>query len=162
MVDLAVEIQGLSDLERALRELPVDVGARTLRSALRAAAKPMHEHMLANVPVGTVTRKVRSKRSKELVEIKPGFLKSRVKIRAQTNTGSQAATRRFGNKGVARVRVGVFRVGYVTQVEFGTSRAAAQPFIRPALSRSGEVLSIFRPLLKKKIDAAARRLNKGR
>lgn len=160
-MQISANVQGLSELESALRSLGAEMGAKTLRSALRDAAKPIEDYMLANAPVGSIERQVKTRTGKA-VRITPGFLRSKIKRRTRLNKRGVAG-RHFNADEVAMVRVGVFRLPYVVHVEYGTSKARAQPFIRPALfATQDEVLSLVRERLHHRIKLAARRLAKSR
>ncbi len=159
MINPSVEVKGLRQLESNLLALGAEVGSKALASALRDAAKPILSEMESNAAVGSYGRRVVKSKSGGEVVITPGFMKSRVKIRASRNRKG-AASKKFSKDTSAVVRVGVFRVPYARHVEFGTSKTKAQPFIRPAADRSDESLRIFRGRLERKIYLAARRLGR--
>lgn len=155
-MDFDLEIHGLKEMENNLRDLGAQMGGRTLRSALRDAAEPLEEHMIDNAPESEFERVVKTRKGQR-VTIYPGFLKSRIKRRASLNAKGKNV-RRFGKDGVAIVKVGVFRVPYVVQVEYGTRNVPARPFIRSAASRSGEAINIFKMRLQHRIKLAQKRL----
>lgn len=156
MIDFKMDIKGLREMEGNLRKLGAQLAARTLRGALRDAAKPLEDHMKQNAPVSKHSRFV-TKKSGERVLIEPGFLKSRIKRRTALNkTGSNR--RKFGKNDVAVVKTGVFRVPYVLQVEYGTRNNKAHAFIRGAKSAAPEAIQIFSKRLKRRTELAARRL----
>lgn len=157
MDSIGIEIKGLKELDVALRSLGAELGAKTLRSALRDAAKPFHESMLSNAPVGKYESRIVKLRSGSTINIQPGFTKSRVKIRASLNRKGQA-TKKFSDKTAALVRVGAFRVPYIVPLEYGTSKMPASGFIRGALSQQDRVLSIFRERLARRIELARKRV----
>jgi len=154
-MEVSIDIDGLREMEKALLGLGAVLGAKTLRNALRDAAKPMHQEMISRAPVSSFARTVKNSRDQR-VEIRPGFLKSRIKIRGSLNSKG-LVNRKFKKDDVAVMRVGVFRVGYATQVEFGTTKARAQPFIRPALRRTEESLRIFQVRLAHRIELARKK-----
>ena len=159
-MESSIEITGLKEMERALLGLGAALGAKTLRSALRDAAKPIHKTMLSGVPVGTSTRTITTRKG-AAVTITPGFLRSRTKIKARLNKRG-AVNRRFGSDGVAIVSVGTFGVPYVASVEYGNSNMPAQPYIRPALSSAPQAVGIFQKRLARRIELARKRLEKKR
>lgn len=159
-MDFDIDILGLKEMDENLRTLGAELGAKTLRGALRDAAKPMEDYMNANAPESEAPRTIRTRKG-ERVEIRPGFLKSRIKRRTQLNKRG-TNTRKFGKDGVAVVQVGVFKVPYVVQVEYGTSKSAAHPFIRRAESVAGESIQIFLKRLRRRTDLAARKLKRSR
>lgn len=157
MAEREVRVEGLRELHDALLELGAVAGARVMRAALRDAAKPLLDAMKNTVPVGTETRKIKTTTG-ATIEITPGFLKSRIKIKTQLNASGRS--RRFQGDGIAKVRVGVFRVPYVAVIEYGASDRGIppRPFIRPAfMATDDEVLARFSRSLAAKIEAARRR-----
>lgn len=155
-MEIDFKIDGLKEMEKNLLALGADLGSKALTAALRDAAKPIHESMLANVKVGSVSRNVKTRKG-SVVHLTPGFLKSRIKMRSSRNVKGRV-NRKFGKDDVAMVRVGVFRVGYLVEVEYGTTKAPAQPFIRPALNQAGQSIQIFKGRLAHRINLAAKRL----
>lgn len=158
-MEVSIEIDGLKEMDKALRDLGADLGSKTLRNALRDAAKPLHQEMLTGVPVSSGPVRSITTGTGKKVEIRPGFLRARTKIRTSINKKGMAS-RRFKKDDVAVVKVGVFKVGYVAQVEYGTTKAKAQPFIRPALKRSDQALAIFKERLAKRIEMARKKVNR--
>ncbi|WP_299081718.1 hypothetical protein [uncultured Paraglaciecola sp.] len=152
------KIDGLADLEKNLLALGADLGAKTLRNALRDAAKPIHSKMLSGITDSGVTRVVTTKKGQR-VTITSGFLRSRTKIRTSINRRG-AVSKRFSKGDVAVVKVGVFRVGYVVPVEYGANGRAGTKFIRRSLSETPAALNIFRQRLADRIEKAARKRNR--
>ena len=155
---ISVDIKGLKEMDANLRALGAEMGAKTLRGALRDAAKPLEEYMKANAPVSDYARVVK-KFSGEKVTITPGFLKSRIKRKTRLNKKG-VSNRRFKGGSVAVVQTGVFRVPYVLHVEYGTSHNRAFSFIRGAASKRSEAEAIFVARLKRRIELAQRKLAK--
>lgn len=159
MSDIDFKIEGMDWLERALYGLGADLAAKTLRNALMDSAEPMRQEMIARAPESDETRKVKTK-SGQIVEIRPGFYKSRIKKRSRLNRKG-AVNRRFGADDIAIVQVGVFKIPYAGHIEFGTSDQAANPVIRPAgISKADEVVRGFSSRLATRIEKARRKLNK--
>lgn len=114
--------------------------------------------MLRNVTKSDVTRIVKTKRGQK-VTITPGFLKSRIKVRASTSKGLE--TRKFGKNVVSLVRAGVFKVPYLVHYEYGTVHNAPNPIIRNAFNkRTKQAVTVINHKLAKRIEAAQRRIAK--
>lgn len=156
-------VHGVEDLEKALIGLGGAVGGKALRGAGMDAMKIVEQDQLANAPVGDRARTVKGKGGSK-VEIRPGFLKSRIKRRSQLRFTRGGKVRKgFGKGETLRVMVGVFRVLYAYFLEFGTAVMAAQPFIRKSLEQNqSKVISEFSARLRLRINNAARRLHKKR
>ncbi|PJE80690.1 hypothetical protein CI610_00351 [invertebrate metagenome] len=174
MISPDVKIHGLREMERQLRKLysgDLLAGAKVIRSALMSASLPMYRAMQARAPVapppgvrqrstrrggkGTPLYRIRRSRRHGLVEIRPGYLKMRVRRRSYINrTG-------FGNRNVrgrelVKVRLGAF-TPYAYMVETGTGRAMAQPFVRPAFDAGHRAtVDRFAVLLGKRLDKLRR------
>ena len=150
MTGIDFKIVGLERAQRNLDQLGAVMQARELRGALRDAAKPYEDAIKANAPISDRARTIKKKNGQKVV-ISPGFLRSRIKRKSFANTSGRK--RRFKKSEVAMVRVGVFRVPYVGHIEFGTEKRQADPFIRPALYKTPEVINLF------SLRAAARAAN---
>ncbi len=157
-MQLTTKVEGLKELEQQLRALGIELGVKTLRSALMATAAPLRQEMkrlAPETPAEAGPRKRRSKR-KGLVEILPGFLKFKIRARSAIRKVGKSSKYLSGDQ-VALVRVGAF-TPYAGFVEYGTSKTRAQPFIRPAAhSKRAELDNRFKTYLKKRIDKAVER-----
>lgn len=154
-MDFKLHIDGLKGMEKNLLALGADLGAKTLRGALRDAAKPLEDYMVANVPVYNEPHKVKLKG--QLVAVDPGFLKSKIKRRASYNKRGRI-TKKFKKNDVAVVQVGAFGVPYVVQVEYGSKRNRASNFIRGARVQTPRAINIFKTRLKRRTELAVKRL----
>ncbi|WP_257294476.1 HK97-gp10 family putative phage morphogenesis protein [Endozoicomonas sp. YOMI1] len=165
MIDISVNLHGLSDLEQALRDISNDnsiAGAKVIRSALMSASLPMYRHLQATAPKSKDPRpRQRKTRKGGTVEILPGFLRSRIRRRSYINkTG-------YGNRnigrtpdeanGLVKVRIGAY-TPYAHYVELGTEHSPAQPFMRSAIDGhwSG-ITRNFRTLLERRLLSYRRR-----
>ena len=106
MIDVSVQIHGLSDIEQALRDISNDdsiAGAKVIRSALMSASLPMYRHLQATAPEST--RRPGHRASAKAAKgaswrFAPAFLKSRIRRRSYINkTG-------YGNRKHRRQRPG--------------------------------------------------------
>ena len=133
---VSMDIKGTKELDQALRGLGAELGLKVLRSALMASAKPMVDDMQSKVPVDK------------------GLLKKTI--------GKRSRVDKKGKSAPVVVKVGAVRKGAWKAhfVEFGTPETRAQPFIRPAVSKSNEVLNLFKSKLARKIELARKKLNK--
>lgn len=133
---VSIKIDGLKEMDKALRGLGAELGAKTLRGALMDAATPMLNEMKALVPID-----------------KGGLKKT---------LGKRSKIDKKGVNAPAIIRVGAVRKGAWKAhfIEFGTSRTPAQPFIRPAFDKSDEVIQRFKSRLGPRIEKAARKLAK--
>lgn len=166
MAEVVQFIDGLSDLEKALQELPVKVHRNVLRGALRAAGKPILDAAKANAPVAS------------------GALRDSIRLSfVRADDGKTVAYAvKAGPKG-RRDKGGAF---YAHMVEFGTAAhtikarngktlfnvagglvigprvehpgAAAKPFMRPAAdSAMGLAIEAFAAYSRKRIDRMAKK-----
>ncbi len=155
-----IDIQGLKEMEKALLDIAQEVGSKKaagmMTSAFRAGAKRYENSMHRNVTQSKHPRVVKTRKGNK-VTIRPGFLKSRIKVRGSTSKGG--VTRRLEKNVVSRVRVGIFRVPYVVYYEYGTSHNEANPIIRNAFNqRTRQVTHVIQYALRKKINAAQKRI----
>jgi HK97 gp10 family phage protein len=91
---------------------------------LIACAEIVAEKARARCPVGTITRPVG--KGKSWQERKPGDLKRTIRVVRKHDSNSRNVRIYAGNRDVY----------YARFVERGTSKTAAQPFLRPALNAS--------------------------
>jgi|GEM_PF-1058814 len=152
----SIDIQGLKSMEAALLEIAKKVGARKatgmMTSAFKKGADKYKNHMTRHANVSKFARTVRTK-SGSKVTITPGFLKSRIKVKGSTGKGR--ATKRLGKDVVSKVSVGVFKVPYIVQQEYGTENNKPNPIIRDAFKkRTKQVVHVVNHQLKANINKA--------
>ena len=113
-----IKIHGLRELSRKLRQLPVKVANKHLNRATSQASTIVVKAAKQKVPVltGTILRSIKKRKQR-----------TRNKFIATTGVGvvSDKSGRSSGTDAF-----------YWTFVEFGTSKMAARPFIRPALEEN--------------------------
>lgn len=135
-----IKVSGLSDLQRFLDQLPAKIEANILRSALRAAAKPIADEAKQNVPVGEPTDT-----AKRRYRVYSGALRDSIRISARTDrrNGNVTASVKAGGK-VRKTGADVF---YANFLEFGTRAHGGEsenpgisprPFMRPAIDSQSE------------------------
>lgn len=131
---MTVKTSGFAELEKKLLALPAAASRKVMRGALMAALTPL------------------VKRAKELVAVDEGDLKRSIKKRSAIYKGNNFAA----EAGVYISRK--LKAGHRWHFEeFGTSKHAARPFLRPAFDeKKMEVLERFKAELSKRIDKAAK------
>lgn len=127
MVDTVVaKIEGLAELETALRQLAPVAAKRALRSGMRQGANVIRNRAKELAPVSV--RVPTGKRAKKY-GWKPGFLKRAIGVRPKNPPpGASLAMEVYIGK----------KAFYGRFVEFGTSKMAAQPYLRPAADEEKE------------------------
>jgi HK97 gp10 family phage protein len=162
---MKIEVDGLSDLQAALRELGDPKAIKlALRGALRKAAKPMLEAARGKVPVdkGDLKRSVKMAAAKGERLDSPTF---GIVIGIDSNEQpAKIVTRKTRSN---RGRGGTYRdpgvAGVAPITEFGTPRQAAEPFMRPAFDAEGEpTIRRFGEVAMSEIERVAARIAKRR
>jgi len=140
MVEASFQIKGLEELKKRLEALPKELQDKPFKASLRAAGKVLQQEIVASAPFDGETPdgvhineniQVGRSRSKsgpgvETFTVGVRYGKSEYKNTA-LNRRLKRVGRKFKTEGAA---------WYWKLIEFGTSRIAKQPFIRPALQRS--------------------------
>lgn len=130
MADFDVQITGLRELDAALKELAWPAARRALRKGMRRGANVIRDEARARAPVDT------------------GHLKRSITTRERSDEG---ADMRFA----VEVPRGAF---YGRFLEYGTSKMAAKPFLRPAAeAKTEEAVSTMRDALADAIEIELRR-----
>jgi HK97 gp10 family phage protein len=156
----AVRIEGLAQLERALRELPQRIANRGLRAAVYAGAKVVRDEARERAP--------RAAQSLGPNQPPPGTLRrSLIMKHARELSGGGRQTfyvlvrhgkkyRKQGKKGNLSQDAWYWRF-----VEFGTRKMRARPFLRSALEvRRREAANAIKARLAQRIEIEAQALNK--
>jgi HK97 gp10 family phage protein len=170
-MSISVQVSGLKELDRALGELPKSVAKATLVRTLKKAGEPIAQAARAAAPIDDGTLRdsiVVSARLKNKV----GMAEFGAALKAGLGIGAarsalRDARRAAGGGSFAEMYVGpslgkgVLRYAHLQ--EFGTSKHAAHPFMRPAWdSEKDNALSIIRRELGNEIMAAARRVSRSK
>lgn len=138
-----VRIDGLKELDAALAQLPKATGKAVLRrTAVRALAPVIAE-------------------ARQLVPVDQGALKASLKITTKLSKRQQRLNARAVAEGKSSVQLyaGPAALPSAHLIEFGTSKMAAQPFMRPAWdSKKDEVLELVKTEMADEITKAAGRL----
>jgi len=156
----SVQVQGLDQLAKALRELPQRVARNGLRAAVYAGAKVIRDEAKLQAPVatgdlganqpppGTLKRSVIMKQIPEL----SGAHKQTFFVTVRH--GKQY--RKQGKKGNLSQDAWYWRF-----VEFGTVKMSARPFLRPAFDlKKHEAVTAIKTRLAQRIEQAAQELKK--
>lgn len=137
---IGAKIEGLKELDRALKQLPLAVQKRVLRATLQKAGQPIVEDAQGRAPRLT------------------GELAERITIKATLSRRQRRRMRK--EKGAVVMFVGSTDPK-AHLLEFGTEKMAARPFLRPSWDAGkAQVLATIRTELWTAIQKAARRLAK--
>ena len=153
-----VRIEGLAQLDRALRELPDRVANRGLRASVYAGAKVIRDEARAQAP-----KAAQSLGSKQPP---PGTLKRSVIMKQIPELSSLTrqtffVTVRHGKKFRKQGKKGNLSqdAWYWRFVEFGTRKMRARPFLRPALeAKRREAVQAMKDRLSERIEQEAKNL----
>lgn len=138
------DVDGLPKLLRQLRRIGDLERGRALRRSLRAAIKPALERAKASIPVGVDTHRTYKGR-----EVQPGFARKNIRAVVSIARDKQSGAAILGIKNEA-----FYAVSFV---EVGTSKAQAQPWLRPAFaSTESQQTAALSTELRKAITDAAR------
>ena len=155
-----VRIEGLAQLDRALRELPQRIANRGLRASVYAGAKVIRDEARSRAP--------KAAQSLGPKQPPPGTLKRSVimkHIRELSGGGRQTfyVLVRHGKKFRNQGKRGNLSqdAWYWRFVEFGTVKMSARPFLRPAFDmKKNDALTAIKTRLAERIEQAARELKK--
>jgi HK97 gp10 family phage protein len=137
-VRVTFKVVGLRECEEALAELSKATSKNVLKRALMNAAAPIERSAHARV--------------KKLT----GRLDRSITVGTRLSKRQRTLAKKESD---VEVYVGAGPLPHAHMVEFGTSRDAPAPFLRPAVDASGKrVMEIFRDELKAEIDKASARL----
>lgn len=154
----STEVKGLKELNEALKELPERVARNVLRGAAGAGAAVIRKEAQHRAPVytgpisqghpppGTLKKAIRQSQQRQLSSLVQQTF--HISVRATT----------------ARGKAGVKALGayYWRFVEFGTSKMAARPFMRPAFeAKKLAAVEAIRAYMAERIPREADKLNKG-
>ena len=144
-------IQGLAELDRALHALPGNIAKNVLRGAVGAGASVIRAEAKQRAPVatgqgkdapppGTLKRAIYSKQIREL----SNFSKQTFFVSVKSGAKHRGAGKKY------------LDAWYWRFVEFGTSKMAARPFLRPAFeAKKTEAIEAIRAYLAKRIPIEA-------
>lgn len=133
-------VEGLRELDRALKELPRATAKNVVRRVLLKAAQPIADDMAARAPRDT------------------GYLGDHIDTGTRLSKRQRSVSRKESE---VEVYAGATRVVQATLQEFGTKNQPPQPFARPAFEAGKHrALEDVKTGLAVEIDKAAKRLAK--
>ena len=146
-------IDGLKELDRQLRALPERVAGNALATAVSAGARVIRDEVIARAPVDTgalksqiFTKRLRSPSASEkmsIVGVRGGLAKY---AKTKKNVRSGKAGQAYKTNG---------KTFYWKFIEFGTSKMAAHPFLRPAFdAKEQEAVKAITDKLDERIQKA--------
>lgn len=134
-MEVKVEIEGLSELDEALKAFEDKVAKKSIYSALSYAITPMIKDAKRQATVAETSHKMRygSRSSKNYVEVRPGLIRDAIKRRRL----KLSELRKLGVSAGVAIHVGKDKQqklypNYWPFIEYGTSHHPAIPFFRPA------------------------------
>lgn len=149
---VAVKVEGLKELDRALGELQEDMRGKALYSALHFAANPMLKEAKARAAQAPEPHQMQY--GGNTVTVKPGLLKSSLKKRR--------LTKKEHAQGMCSAAIGIviskknpqkLYPRYWHFIERGTKKMPATPFLRPAFDNNkDEAVERFKKKLGERID----------
>ncbi len=104
-----LNVKGLAELDKLLKELPAKIEGNIMRGAMRAGARVFED------------------RAKQMVPVKSGQLRDSIKVSTRSKRGRVSATVTAGGK----------KAFYAHMVEFGTARHFIKPKNRKSLFFAG-------------------------
>ena len=160
MADQIMQLTGFKELASALRELPQKVSRNALRAAVNAGATVIKKEAGVKAPKDTGALKAnmyqKQVREKSGPETQTFYVGVRKGVAKYANT---AANRRAGKAGKVYKDAGT--TFYWRFMEFGTSKMAARPFLRPAFeSKKEEAVKAIAEKLDERIKKYASELHK--
>ncbi len=146
-------VEGLRELAAGLRELPKVMENKILRGALRAAAEVVANEARYRCPVRTGQLKASIRVSTRVVN---------GRVICYVKAGSRYTVFRIGKKGRstkdayktigANGGVDYQAAHYAFWIEFGTSKMAARPFMRPAFeSKRDQAIATFTEYVQRRL-----------
>lgn len=139
---MAAELLGAQVLSRKLDALARNVRGPILRKAANAAVKPVLDSARSLIPVNKVEELHKTYKGRLVA---PGFAKRSIAAKVTLSQDGRAVFARMGVK-----REAFYAVSFV---ELGTSKMAAEPWLRPAFEKNqSAVLKRFAEVLKQQID----------
>jgi HK97 gp10 family phage protein len=148
---MAIQLTGVHELRRAIEALPKELKRTVESSALRAGMTPVRKSAAANLSRSMDTGLLKKSLGLTVKKTRKGQLTARVGARSGF---TQTVTRKGRSKPEK-----VNPVKYAHLVEYGTSKAPAKPFIRPAVeSNSGAILEGMAKGYAKGMDRVVRKI----
>ena len=163
MASMTVKMEGLNELRMALQRLPREIQAKVLPRAVSKGAQVIAKDAKARAPELSAPDPRRT----------PGLLKRMIRATSGVRRGTEAtafvSVRRLSKAAISRFKKSLRAAGarvkgannpndpfYWRFLEFGTSKMAARPFLRPAFdSKKREAADRIIDVLREGIEAEA-------
>lgn len=134
MAQKAIKLDGMKELQRAIERLPKELQRTVEASALRAGMGPVRKAARANLNKSKDSGLLQKSLGLTVRKTRRGQLTARVGARSGF---TQMVTRKGSSKPIK-----ANPTKYAHLVEYGTSKSAAKPFIRPAIDSSeGQIIA---------------------
>lgn len=150
-------VQGLAELHKALKQLPDNIARNVLRGAARAGGRAIQQEAKRRAPVdtGRLRRAIYLKQIRE----KSGMYQQTLYVGVLMGKAHRTdkRTRRVnGQKVTETVDQDAW---YGVLIEYGTSKMAARPFMRPAWeTKKGDALVALTDYMKQRLPAEIAKL----
>lgn len=145
------------EVKKALEKLPAHLQQKVVVGATRAAAKTIQKEAIQNVPVdtGLLKKSIGIAKAKKK-DTKDGHVKFYVVPKSKIMFSKKVET----SDGTGKLKVKTHAY-YAHMIEFGTSKMAAQPYLRPAFENSAESsVKAFQEYALKRVDKEIGKLKK--
>lgn len=176
MGGVTIKLEGIGEVDKALRELENDFGQkesakRVLVPAVREALKPVLMQAIANAPKDTgglaLSLQVEARRPTSRDRRSKYITQTDTVIGAVTTASAKKLARMSEGKGLASARRKLKKLGFenpqeftgvdsdarAMSQEFGTAKIPAQPYLRPALESNAQTtVNRLADILKRRIN----------
>lgn len=157
-----VKLEGLEGIKRAIADLPKELQGRPIRNSLMSGAKPIRDHARAIhtwqddtgfLREAIVSYPVKKNEHEYTDQVRVGVLRRRKKRESKRLRASRGRRQVRQNKKIVTPY-------YWHYLEFGTSRMAAKPWLRPAFEaeKSGSAKRIV-DQMRVEVDKAAKKVS---
>lgn len=145
MID--VQVKGMDETLKFFKKFPENIQKNVMKGAMKAGAKVIEKEAKHNV-------KVESGNLRDSIDVIPRRSKDKNIIHFSVAPRiNKTKTKRFrladGTKWSIKGQVASGWYGHM--VEFGTSKMAAKPFLRPAESKSDEAFDVTKKYIQKRV-----------
>jgi len=145
-----VEVKGLRELGKALKDLGNAVGLKVSRGATAAGARVVRKQAVANIEAAP---------SIETGSLRDAVIVKRAGRGESSLTSEHLVTVRGRGKPYNKKGQRIARAPHAHLVEFGTVNMPAEPFLRPAYEqKKGDAVTAIAEQLAKGIDRAAKKV----
>jgi len=158
MTITTLKIDGLKELDLALKRLPYEIQGKPLRSATSRAARLIRDEAIARAPEDTGNLKESIYRYRSRSQSMPGREVFLVGVRRgpRRRYANTRYNRRKGRVGKTYFEQG--KAFYWRFLEFGTAKMQKRPFLRPAFEENKmAAVDLIKERLRIEIDKAARK-----